>query len=79
MQIMMQCIYQFLAENKGLMLQPEDPEKYFGVPLWGGWETAADDAVLIFYSVSYADDGSVIDADFNFVAREEFEASYHYC
>ncbi len=69
---------QFLVEKKGLVLDPTNPKAYFGAMLWGAWETASADAVLIFYSVSYAEDGTVIDADFNFVARSEFEATYHY-
>lgn len=69
----------FLVANKGLVLNSENPEKFFGAELWGAWLTAAKDAVLIFYSVSYDEDGKVVDADFNFVARTEFEAAYHYC
>ena len=69
---------QFLIENKGLKLDADNPEQYFGAELWGAWLTAASDAVLIFYSVSY-EEGKVVDADFNFVARSEFEASYYYC
>ena len=69
---------QFLIDEKGLKLDVDNPEKYFGAELWGAWLTAASDAVLIFYSVSY-EDGKVVDADFNFVARAEFEATYHYC
>lgn len=70
---------QFLIDHKGLVLSPENPSQYFGAELWGAWLTAAADAVLIFYSVGYDDDGNVTDADFNFVARTEFEATYHYC
>ena len=70
---------QFLIDHKGLVLNPQKPDQYFGAKLWGAWLTAASDAVLIFYSVSYDDEGNVIDADFNFVARAEFEAAYHYC
>lgn len=70
---------QFLIDHKGLKLNAENPEQFFGAELWGAWLTAAADAVLIFYSVSYNEDGTVSDADFNFVARAEFEATYHYC
>lgn len=70
---------QFLIDNKGLKLDPENPEKYFGAKLWGAWLTAASDAVLIFYRVSYDETtGKVTDASFNFVARNEFNASYRY-
>ena len=70
---------QFLIENKGLKLSPETPNEYFGAELWGTWLTAAADAVLIFYSVTRDEAGNIVDADFNFVARKEFEATYHYC
>jgi len=69
----------FLIDHKGLKLSPDTPEQYFGAELWGAWLTAASDAVLIFYSVTRNERGVIIDADFNFVARKEFEATYHYC
>lgn len=69
----------FLINHKGLKLNPDNPEQYFGAELWGAWLTAASDAVLIFYSVTRDESGVIIDADFNFVARKEFEATYHYC
>lgn len=70
---------QFLIDHKGLVLSPQNPEQYFGAMLWGAWLTAAQDAVLIFYGVSYAEDGSILDADFNFVMREHFTEQYRYC
>ena len=70
---------QFLIDHKGLKLSPDTPEQYFGAELWGAWLTAAEDAVLVFYSVTRDENGAIIDADFNFVARAEFEAAYHYC
>jgi len=70
---------QFLLDHKGLKLNPDTPEEYFGAKLWGAWLTAASDAVLVFYSVSRDENGGIIDADFNFIARAEFEATYRYC
>lgn len=69
----------FLINHKGLKLSPDTPEQYFGAELWGAWLTAASNAVLIFYSVTRDENGVITDADFNFVARNEFEATYHYC
>jgi len=69
----------FLINHKGLKLSPSTPEQYFGAELWGAWLTAASDAVLVFYSVTRDENGVILDADFNFVARNEFEATYHYC
>ena len=70
---------EFLVNHKGLKLSPDTPEQYFGAELWGAWLTAASDAVLVFYSVTRDENGVITDADFNFVARAEFEATYHYC
>ena len=39
-------------------------------------ETAAEDAMIVFYSISYDETGKVIDADYNFVGRREFEKTY---
>lgn len=70
---------QFLIDHKGLVLNPKTPEQYFGAVLWGAWLTAAQDAVLIFYGVTYDEAGNILDADFNFVMRSHFEEQYHYC
>lgn len=67
---------QFLIEKKGLEMHPEDPQKYFSAPLWGTIESAEQDAVVIFYSIIRDSEGHVIDADFNFVCRPEFEKDY---
>ena len=66
----------FLIEHKGLKIDSEDPERYFGAVLFGAPLTAARNAVLLFYRIGYAEDGSVEDADFNFVERGEFERTY---
>ena len=70
---------EFLVMKKGLILNPKAPKEYFGAKLWKSWLTAAKDAVLVFYSITRDESGNIIDADFNFVARAEFEASYRYC
>lgn len=69
----------FLLNEGKLKLHPEKPEEYFGATLWGAWLTAAADAILVFYGVTRNEDGTITDADFNFVARKEFESTYHYC
>ena len=66
---------EFLMEHKGLVLNTEDENAYFKAVLWGTLEAAAKDAVLVFYSVDYVD-GKVVDADFNFVSRVEFNKCY---
>ena len=70
---------QYLVDSGKLKLDPANPDQYFGAELWGAWLTAASDAVLIFYSVNRDEATSgITGADFNFVARKEFESSYHF-
>lgn len=67
----------FLIANKGLVIDESCYDKYFSAPLWGTILSAAKNAVIIFYSIKYNDDGSIDDIDFNFVEREEFERTYN--
>lgn len=67
---------EFLIKHKGLVLDENDFEHYFTAPLWGTVESAAKDAVLIFYSIDRDSDGNIQDAAFNFVARTVFDADY---
>ena len=66
---------QFLIEQKSLKLDEEHFDAYFSAPLWGTIETAKRDAAIVFYSVT-REGNTIIDADFNFVERGEFERSY---
>ncbi len=63
---------EYLMDHKGLVINESDPEKYFTAPLWGTVESAPCDAVLVFYRLERDADGRITDADFNFVARDEF-------
>lgn len=67
----------FLIAHKGLILNDKSPDKYFNAPLWGTVESSPRDSVLIFYSVSRNEAGEITDADFNFVARAEFDKNYN--
>lgn len=67
----------FLVEHMGLVLDFDHPERFFSAPLWGTVEVAAKDAVLVFYSIDYGENGEVKDASFNFIGRAEFERTYH--
>ena len=67
---------QYLIDNKGLELKPDDPEHYFNAELWGTMMSAPIDAYLMFYSIDRAEDGSITDASFNFVVRDWFEGVY---
>ena len=66
----------FLIKNKGLFLNADDPSHYFTARLWGTLESAAQDAVLVFYSTQRNKTGQLIDADFNFIARNIFDQDY---
>lgn len=66
----------FLQEHKGLVIDPSDTEKRYSAPLWGTVLSAAADALIVFYSITRNGDGTITDADFNFISREEFDRTY---
>ena len=66
----------FLVREKGLVLDPEDPEHYYTAPLCETIEAADINAVLILYSVLYGDDGDIKDISYNLVERKVFEEDY---
>lgn len=67
---------QYLMENKGLTLHEDDPDRYFQAPLWGTGLSAAKDAVIVFYRIDRDEGGRIRDAEFNFVAGDEFAKTY---
>lgn len=67
---------EFLIKNKGLVMNDKDEQEYYKAPLWGDILTAGRDAVIVFYSIKRDVAGNIVDAEFNFVAREEFEKTY---
>lgn len=66
----------FLIEKKGLIIDPQSRDKYFSAPLWGTMLYAAEDAVIIFYSISRDKNGTITDAEFNFIDRSIFDKTY---
>lgn len=68
---------EFLVEKKGLIIDETSSDRRYIAELWGTTEVAAEDALIVFYSVSNGENGEIIDADFNFVARDEFKRSYN--
>lgn len=66
----------FLIREKGLELVENNYDKYFSASLWGNPEVADRNAVLVFYNINYDNDGNVMDAEFNFVERTEFDRTY---
>lgn len=69
----------FLMERKGLEIHEETPENYFRAPLWGTEESAAKDAVVVFYHIDRDENGEIADAGYNFVCRSEFDRTYLRC
>lgn len=67
---------EFLIKEKGLIIDQESEGQRYSAELWGTKEVAAADAVIVFYSIVYDEGGIVKEADFNFVARDEFERTY---
>lgn len=68
----------FLVENKGLVIDEANPGKYFTAPLFGTMESAARDAVVVFYCIRRDEAGNITDADFNFVERDYFANHYEW-
>lgn len=69
---------EYLIANKGLVLDETSADKYFNAPLYGTLESAARDAVLIFYRLTRDGEGRVADATFNFVERSYFDRNYEW-
>lgn len=72
-------VMMFLLQSGKLKIDFSNEKEFFGAELWGSWLTAAKDAVIVFYGVTKDEAGNITDADFNFVARSEFEQTYSYC
>lgn len=66
----------FLVTKKGLVINETSTEQRYSAELWGTKEVAAADAVIVFYDISRDNNGCIIDADFNFVERGEFNRTY---
>lgn len=67
---------EYLLASGQLHIHPDDPEHYFSAKLWGTEETAARDAVVVFYEIERDDEGAIERVDFNFVERGYFEKNY---
>ena len=63
--------------SRGILRRhPEDAEHFYSATLWGTRETAARDAVLVFYAIERDADGAIRHIEFNFVDRKTFERTY---
>lgn len=68
----------FMQQYKGLQIFPDQPQACFRAPLWGSILTAPADAVLVVFRIDRDDEGNIVDVDFNFVARPEFDLTYNF-
>ena len=66
----------FLVEEKGLVIDEASVDKRYTAELWGTIEVAAEDAMIVFYSIAYDKEGNITDCDWNFVDRSEFDKTY---
>ena len=66
----------FLVEKKELVIDKTSSDRRYTAQLWGTTEAAAEDAMIVFYSISYDDAGNITDCDWNFVERGEFDRTY---
>jgi hypothetical protein len=67
---------EFLIRDRGLVIDESNKDEFFSAPLWGTILSAEKTAKIIFYRVTRDEFGNIIDADFNFVQKEEFERTY---
>lgn len=67
---------QYLRKCRELALNEACPERFFTAELRGRLSSAAKDAVIVFDGIYKDRKGQIVDVDFNFVARTEFEKTY---
>ena len=63
-------------KKKGLIINKDSYERFYTANLWSTIEVANRDAVIIFYNIVYDNNDKVVDAEFNFVEKREFERTY---
>ncbi len=69
---------EYLIRTGQLTLNTDDPDRYFEAELWGSGLTASQDALVVIYEVTKDHNGEICYVNFNFLARSEFEKTYHY-
>lgn len=67
---------QYLLERGILKIHPDHPNQYFSASLWDTEETAAWDAVVVFFVIKRDSDGKIEEINFNFVDAEYFQKNY---
>ena len=67
---------QYLFDQKLVVLHEDDPSRYCSAILWGTEEWAAKDDIIVFYQIQRDDQENILQIDFNFVERSEFQKTY---
>jgi hypothetical protein len=67
---------EFLIRDKGLVIDESNKDGFFSAPLWGTVLSAEKTAKIVLYKVTRDEFGNIVDVDFNFVQKEEFERTY---
>ena len=69
----------YLLRTGRLRLDPADASCYFNAVLWDAPLSAAEDVVIVFYSLERDAFGAFQNIEFNFVDRQFFERDYILC
>ena len=72
-------VISFLLSTNRLRLNEASDEQYFQAELWGTMLSAARNAAIIIHSVTRDSQGAIVDVDFYFIERGEFERTYKWC
>ena len=59
-----------------MKIHPDHPKQYFSASLWDTEETAACDAVVVFFNIKRDSDVKIEEINFNFVDAEYFRNNY---
>ncbi|MCR4598703.1 MAG: hypothetical protein K5678_06695 [Acetatifactor sp.] len=62
--------------ERSMIFHPENPDRYFSASLWETEESAACDAVIVFFDVKRGAEGKIERINFNFVDAEYFQNNY---
>ena len=70
---------QYLLDKGKLTIRTDDESRYFNAYLWGSFQSAAKDAAIIFREIKKDAQGNILDIEFDFIAKAEFEKDYEIC
>ena len=68
----------WLVKSGRMRINEDDEEHYFNAVLWGALLSSPKTSHIVFYSITKDGSGTVVDADFNFVADKQFYETYDF-